>query len=131
MIEETQLRTLASMVAAGQTVREACKDLAISESTAYRWSKRKEFREAVAEIQEESIRGLLGMLLTSHRAAVGTLLTMAKEAKSEAVRLKAAEAVVTLAMKGYDAVVTRREVEELKAAVAELTAEAGIKGDCE
>ena len=64
---------LALLVASGLTVREAAKQLGISESTAYRRSERPDFKQRVAEIRSEALSASVGRLSALVADAVGAL----------------------------------------------------------
>jgi hypothetical protein len=53
---------LALLVASGLTIRQAAKQLGISEATAYRRSERSDFKQKVAEIRSEALSASVGRL---------------------------------------------------------------------
>src|SRR5687768_8808754 len=87
---------LALAVAAGKTHKEAALQAGISERTAYRRSTEPDFRALVTSLRSEMVGRATGKLAEAAADAAQTLLTLAKDADSEPVRLSAAKAVLEL-----------------------------------
>jgi hypothetical protein len=109
---------LATAIAAGASVRDAAKQLGLGERTAYRRSTEPDFRALVTSIRAEMVSRATGKLAEAAADAAGTLLTLARDADSEPVRLSAAKAVLELGAQ-------LRKVEDFDARLAEI--EAGLK----
>ncbi|MEM7557914.1 MAG: hypothetical protein AAF394_02200 [Planctomycetota bacterium] len=84
---------LAALVAGGMTIRAAAEELGIPERTAYRRSTEQAFRDAVAQIQLETIRSLQGKLVEASSKAV-EVLTEVLESGTPSAKVQAAKAIL-------------------------------------
>jgi HEAT repeat protein len=89
---------LALALAAGRTVREACRECGISERTAYRRLEDPTFRHLVTEARSEMIKRAVGALADDAVKAADTLRNLLK-AESENIRLGAARSILELGTK--------------------------------
>jgi hypothetical protein len=89
-------------LAAGGTIREACRKAKVSESTAYRRLEDPAFRKQVQNARAEVLSRAVGKLADTASAAVDTLKKLLK-AKRENVRLAAARSILELGAKLRDA----------------------------
>jgi transposase len=84
---------LALLVASGLTVRQAAKQLGISEATAYRRSEKPDFKQRVAEIRSEALSASVGRLSALVADAVGALEAILRNG-SDRDRLAASRTVL-------------------------------------
>jgi hypothetical protein len=88
-------------LAGGATVRAAAKKSAIGERTGHRWLQDPVFRERVDEVRDAMFERGVRRLANGAAAAAVTLHRLLK-AKSEAIRLSAARALLELCFKARD-----------------------------
>ena len=100
-------------LAAGKTVREAAAETGVGERTAHRWLADPQFRAELANARQEMIRQAVGKLADASSAAADELRRLLTDAESDAVRLRAAVAIL-------DGLTKLREHVELADRVAAL-----------
>ena len=110
---------LALALAAGRTVRDACRKAGASERTAYRRLADPGFRCRVAELRAEMVGRALGCMADGMAAAAKTLRKLLK-ADADTVKLGAARSILELGNK-------LREAVELEQRLAALEARANAR----
>lgn len=93
---------LLTALAAGHTVRDAARMAGIGERTAYRRLDHPDFRERLENLKTQATERAMAALADAATGAVSVLVELMASASSEAVRLGAARAVLTLST-GQDA----------------------------
>ena len=93
MAEQTEVELIVPLVASGWTVRDAAKEVGMSERSAYRLSARADFRERVHRIRMEAVRAIQGRLVESGIRAIQTLEELCEDGPP-AVRVAAAKTIL-------------------------------------
>mgnify|MGYP002213781627 CR=1 FL=1 len=84
------------------TISAAAKKAGVSERTLGRWAKRPDFEAKLKEIRAKAIRQAVNRVTRAAGSAVSTLLELARHGESEAVRLRAAIAILDHAWRGQE-----------------------------
>jgi DNA-binding CsgD family transcriptional regulator len=108
---------LALILATGATVKAAAEKLGISRRTAHRKLRRPGFRKLVAELRSQLFAAALGRMadnMTRASDALGSLL----DASDPGVKLRAARATLSLALRLRDSVDVSDRLSELEAELA-------------
>jgi len=117
--ERGNLDALIAAVAAGKTVREAAPLAGMSESTAHRRLEDAEVQQRIRETRAQMYERAVGQLADALTAAVATLV-QSLGAENEAVRVRAATAVLDWSMK-------LREHADLAERIAHLEARLAVQ----
>jgi hypothetical protein len=122
------LRTdLALAVASGQPVAAWARAHAIPERTAYSWAKAPEFKASVEKYRLRFVDRAIGRLAKSATRAVDQIITLSKGAKSEAVKLAAARAILAELAAVTNHAATQEQFAELRERIASLEGNTGEK----
>ncbi len=92
-VKQTECELIVPLVASGWTVRDAAKEVGMSERNAYRLSARADFRERVHRIRMEAVRAIQGRLFESGIRATQTLGELCEDGPP-AVRVAAAKTIL-------------------------------------
>ncbi len=98
----------------------AARKAKVPSATMHRWLKMREFRRALRESGDESLRHATAKLSRSCVAAADRLLREMEGKKPSAVRIAAADKILAHAARLADALDARDELDELKREVEEL-----------
>jgi len=86
-------------MATGQRVSVWAKKNGVPRRTCYNWTKTKEYRLTVQEVHRRTLNRAVGQFARNLTEAAELIWTLARDAKSESVRLQAARAIVKEFMK--------------------------------
>jgi hypothetical protein len=92
------IEALALHLALGGKAAAYAREKGIPARTVHRWAADPQLRARVREIRGDATDQAVGLLCAASRFSVGTLINLAREGKSEGVRLAAARTVLTLLM---------------------------------
>lgn len=95
------------------SVRKACEVTGVKERTAYHWLKQECFRREYMLARRESVAQAVARTQQASSAAVGVLVRLMANARSEAVKLGAATKILDIAIKSV-------ELDDLAARLAAL-----------
>jgi hypothetical protein len=127
---------LALALAAGSSAIEWAKENDVPESTMYRWANSDEVEEAVNQARQAIWEQTISRLIQNATFAADQIVDLAKEAKSESVRLSASRAILAdlMAVSNYAALERRiakvesRLREQDRASVIDVGQEPGSTG---
>lgn len=102
----------------------AAKAADVPPATMHRWFKTREFRDALRQAGEESLRHATAKLSRCCVAAADRLAREMDDGNPSAARIAAADKILSHAAKLADAIDARDELESLKAKIEELKARA-------
>lgn len=112
------LEKLVLVVAGGASIRDAAEQVGCSEDHAGRIARTDEFKTRLAELRNQVVSEVLGRLIDASRRAVDVLNTL-MESPSEAIRLKAASAVLSSLTNIHANIEQRNQIESLEQRIEE------------
>jgi hypothetical protein len=105
-------------LAAGKTGEEAARLAGVSTSTIYRRKRDRAFAKAVDRARSELIDRTVGSLSDGSSEGVQTMRDLNRNARSEAIRLGAARALVEFALRARDQETLSRRLDEIERKLA-------------
>lgn len=109
-----ELSKLAELVAVGYSVREACKELNISESVAYKATGKGDFKAAVYAVRTDRMETLSAKALGAAAIAVATLESLATSSEKDSDRIAACKAILDKVMPFAELAELRRRLDQLE-----------------
>lgn len=100
-------------LAVGKPVRTAAREAGVGERTIYRWLKKSAFKRRVAELRERLVSEAVGRLGRAMTGAARVLVELLRS-EDEAIKLKAATAIIQLGVKLREHGEVERRLSELE-----------------
>ena len=91
-------RLLLAALGAGESYSEAARTAGVAKATVARRMEDPAFRARVDQTRQETVDTTIGLLATASAGAVEVLMNLMNTAKSESVRLRAAQALLAMAL---------------------------------
>lgn len=117
---------VALALASGRTVKQAAAEAGVGQRTIFRWLRSPSFNRRVARYRAELVKTAAGQLADTLTKAIGTLRHLLAD-DSPTIRLRAADLLLSHAVKVGDQADVHQRLEELEKKLSEAHQPAGVR----